>query len=140
MSDQVELSLGGEVTEIGEVFRKDPEPTREESLAREIEKAEAAEKAVHSNASEDWKSRADAALDRACRENELVVSDDVWDILDEEDLSGPHDGRAMGHVMKRGAKRGSCVATEMYRKSAREGCHGHPRTVWRSLIYEGADS
>lgn len=106
-------------------------------LFGEIAAGAEAAKVVHENTDDGWKVRADAALDRACLENPRVISDDVWEILGDDDM--PHDGRAMGQVMKRGAKRGVCAHTGTHRKSARLNCHGHPRGVWRSLTYTGPD-
>lgn len=89
---------------------------------------------------ERWKALADEALDRACRDNDLVISDHVWQIVDREwDGPMPVDGRAMSGVMMRGRMRGVCEVTELYQKSARKGCHGHPRSVWRSLVRRESD-
>ncbi len=94
-----------------------------------------------------WRALADDAAERVCRANELLVSDMVWKIVDEEfGAPMPVDGRSMSGAMTRAARRGlsevhyvpgifNGVET-MYKvtmKSARKGCHAHDRAVWRSL-------
>ena len=91
-----------------------------------------------------WKILADDAAERACRANELLISDVVWEIVDEEfDAPMPVDGRAMGQVMKRAASKGLCEIWDplpgyrVTKPSAREGCHANYLAVWRSLTWRG---
>ncbi len=101
--------------------------------------------------SDRWRALADDAAERMFQANELVVSDMVWKIVDEEfGAPMPVDGRSMSGAMTRAARRGlsevhyvpgifNGVET-MYKvtmKSARKGCHAHDRAVWRSLVWRG---
>ena len=96
-----------------------------------------------SSLADQWRTLADDAHDRVCLVNEYVVSDHVWEILSVEwDRPLPLDGRAMSAVMTRGAKRGNSElhivdGLVVQQKSAKKGCHAHPRAVWRSLIWTG---
>jgi len=98
-----------------------------------------------------WRALADDAVERVCRENELLIVDLVWEIVDAEfDAPTPLDGRAMSGIMVRASKRGlmevhyvpgmfNGVETlyKVSKASAREGCHANEVTVWRSKVWRG---
>lgn len=84
------------------------------------------------HADDEWKAQARALIERLARERPWFTSDDVW-------LAGlptPHEPRALGGVFQ--SMSGSIVEpTDRVVQSVRR--HAAKITVWRSLIYRGAE-
>lgn len=87
------------------------------------------------HAADDWKAQADAAIFRTARRLERFDADDVWE---HGGLERTRENRALGPRLTAAAKAGLIVATNEYRRSRQVQCHGMPRRVWRSLIFEDA--
>ena len=105
-------------------------PRSPEAVEAAVEAREAAIEAVDSDdADAAWKVAALEALDELGRELEDLTTDDLWHRLDELGVDPPHDGRAMGPLMRHAAKAGLVEQTDQYRPSTRR--HMTPIRVWR---------
>jgi hypothetical protein len=71
---------------------------------------------------------------RVARWQATLTSDDVWSAMP-EGLSTP-EPRALGAVMRQGARDGLIQPTESWVLSTRAVCHRRPLRVWTSRIYE----
>ena len=95
---------------------------------------------VEGHADDDWKAAAyDAVVWLAERRPEFTT-DAVWAVLARRDPdAATHERRAMGAVMRRAQADKIVQATERYHVSIRVECHGNPKRVWASLIYDDGD-
>lgn len=87
-----------------------------------------------------WTNRAFGMLEQYARTHYEFMGEDVrqW-AHDEGGLPLPPDGRAWGFVIVRGLKEGlyECVG---YRKTRIPPAHATPRAIWRSAIWQGAQT
>jgi hypothetical protein len=111
---------------------------RDDGLTLFGDDADAAVESVTSHESEPWRERALDALYRAARMNLSLTVLDLWYFCAEcmEDVL---DARAVGGIMREGARRAWIRATDQYRPSSNPAHHGRPLRVWRSLIYRYDD-
>lgn len=82
-----------------------------------------------------WNLLADEAIDRCAAMLATFDADDVWE-PEYGNLDTTFENRALGPAFQRAAKRGVIEATDQFRTSRQPQCHGMPRRVWRSLVYE----
>jgi hypothetical protein len=78
-----------------------------------------------------WGEYALDVLERVCRRNRYVHTDDLAAALEWHPVSG----NAMGAVWQRALKRGWIVRTGATRPSAQPGKHAHRYECYRSTIY-----
>lgn len=100
----------------------------EEAVARDAAIATAEEHAVP-----EWIAFARHVVEQVARANEYFISDAVW----EAGLGKPPRATALGPVMVWARREGLIAPTDRVRSSKQKGCHGMPRRVWRSLVFEG---
>lgn len=91
-------------------------------------------KRVEENAHNEWKKAAIAALEQVCRENEYFTSDDLAEKMGD---NRPREPRAFGAMILYAPRNGWAEATGRHIRSAQPSTHRSPRTVWRSLLYQG---
>ena len=101
-------------------------------------KAEAVAR-VEAHADADWLSDARDAVLRVARRQEWLTTDDVWAVLDAEEMP-PHEPRAMGAVMRQLMAAGIIQPTRDYIESQRLICHGRPLRIWRSRLVDARGS
>jgi len=102
------------------------------------EGAAAAEEAiarVEANAADEWKAAALGAARCAAERLDLFTTDDVWKLLIDRGVAGPHEPRAMGPIMRQAVSLGFCEGTDGFKRSERVSCHTRPLRVWKSLIF-----
>lgn len=99
----------------------------EEAAARDAAIATAEKHAVP-----EWIAFARHVVEQVARANEYFISDAVW----EAGLGKTTNARALGAVMTWARREGLIEPTDRVRRSAQKGCHGMPRRVWRSLVFE----
>lgn len=119
----VELELG-----------PDPDETRRVALEAERDVTINAIETVEENASDEWVEHARATVDHLARTRASFFADDVW-------LAGlpkPSEARALGSIMLWAKTERLIAPTDQFLPSAQPGCHGVPRRVWKSLVFEGA--
>lgn len=87
---------------------------------------------VDRNADERWKTYAYDVVRYLCDTQRTFSTDDVWDILDDADVT-THEPRALGAVVQRAKRDGLCRPTGNYVQSTRPECHARPVAVWESL-------
>lgn len=104
-------------------------PTREQARTGRDE----ALKQVEEHAEPEWKDVALRAVRATALVMELFTVDDVWRI---GQLDPTRENRAMGAVMRNAAAAGWIENTHTTRPSSLRS-HLAPRTVWRSLIFQG---
>lgn len=109
-----------------------PQSTPLLQLLADIEKEEAMAR-VEANADPEWLIAALDAVRQAAIAYPAFIADDIWKFLDTIPAF-THDGRALGPVMVRAAKRGYIEKTDTYLPSYRR--HKTPQRVWRSLLYQ----
>lgn len=78
----------------------------------------------------DWMERAQAAVVRVALAADPFTTDDVWAKLEEGDRN-LLEPRAMGAVMRAGARASIIEATPLWVKSERVECHHRPIRVWK---------
>lgn len=94
---------------------------RDEAMAR-----------VDRAAPEDWKEQAWATIEALAREQEYLVTDEIWHRLGWQ----PPEPRAMGPMMLKAARFGLVEKVEGgLRPGDRVINHARPQQVWRSLLY-----
>lgn len=110
----------------------DPEETRRVALTDERDATIDAVEQVEANASDLWIAQARETVEELARTRATFFADDVW-------LAGlpkPSEARALGAVMVWAKTERLIAPTADFVPSAQPGCHGVPRRVWRSLVYE----
>lgn len=85
-------------------------------------------------ANPDWIEAARAALLRVAGERAFFTAQDLWPHLEGY---GVTDNRALGPVLRWGAKNRFIAATHGHELSERPACHRRPVRVWRSLRING---
>lgn len=106
---------------LADVISIGPEQAAAEAIAR-----------ADAHADPKWKEEARSAIDWACAFYHHFTTDQVWEFLDQRDISC-HEPRALGALIRQAQAQGKIVATGEYRKSERSECHGRPVMVWRSI-------
>jgi hypothetical protein len=86
-------------------------------------------------APEEWKNAAMGALLYVARSRREFLVDDVWPHV-ATDIAPPN-ARAMGAVMRAGVRKGWIESTGRMAPTSRTTSHRGPRTLWRSLVWEG---
>jgi hypothetical protein len=102
---------------------------------RAIKLREEALRKVEQNAKARWRADALRAVEETARHHRTFIVDAPWKRLARITDYKPHEGRAMGAVMRRAASAGYIESTPDFRPSARIKSHRTPRRIWRSLIY-----
>jgi len=64
------------------------------------------------------------------------TTDDVWDHLDDAEITIPAETRSLGGAMKRAQSKGWIRPTQKVLNSERPICHCRPVRVWQSRIVE----
>jgi hypothetical protein len=80
----------------------------------------------------EWKDAALTALHVCALDRYDFTTDQVYEAMDGE---WTHERRAMGAVMRQGARAGWIEKTKDFRLTERPEGHRGPKQVWRSLIY-----
>lgn len=88
--------------------------------------------------SEDWSDRALEVLRVYCLSHPDVMSEDVRQAADAQDLPKPPELRAWGAVMLRG-KRAGFIEHAGFTRAKDPRVHSNPVGTWKSLIYRGPD-
>lgn len=88
---------------------------------------------VERNADEYWILEALRAIYSLCRIRTTFTSDAIWAILEQRNVPGPHEPKALGAVMRTAQKRKWCSPTSTYSNSVRVECHRRPLRVWEAL-------
>lgn len=91
---------------------------------------------VDAHADIEWKVKAYTIGEQIARENETMISEDIWDALTRNGFT-THEPRAMGAVMRKLNSRKVVEATDRFITSPSPLGHGRPTRVWRSLIFTG---
>lgn len=80
-----------------------------------------------------WPAMAAAAVASVARRLAVFTTDDVWEEMDGDGVTGG-DPRRMGAIMDQAARDGICTKTDDYQRSVRRECHGRSVSVWASLV------
>lgn len=89
---------------------------------------------VEAHADPAWLEMAAFGVQQLAASRDVFTTDDVWEWLDRNTPLRPHEPRAMGAVMRKGAAAGVIQASGVYEQSRREECHNRPVMVWSSLV------
>ena len=73
-----------------------------------------------------------AVIGRVRRDDGSFTTDAIWAELHRRGIPEPHDGRAMGGVVRRLVNRKHMEATGQYTPTDRPGCHKRPIAVYRA--------
>lgn len=96
------------------------ERRRDEAIAR-----------VARHAADPWQAAAYDAIHWCAVTMEDFTTDDVWERLHRQGITGPHEPRALGAVMRRAVADGMIrAADKMPRPSQRPETHRNPKRVW----------
>lgn len=94
---------------------------------------------VDENASEHFRTAAEAAVGWCAQHFASFTSDDVWARMETSGgVPETPDNRALGGVFRAAAAEGLIAATDTVRPSSRIRLHGSPRRVWRSMVFAGS--
>lgn len=78
-----------------------------------------------------WVEAALEAVYRVALRHETFTTDEVWKVL----IDKPHEGRAMGAVMRRAKAKGWIVPTSTFVATEKVSQHAQPLRQWRSAIW-----
>ena len=80
-----------------------------------------------------WKMYAEHTLEQVCRTQRFFSADDLWQAMKGSGLR-TEEPRALGAIIRNGAKRGWCIPMGNYVRSKRKPCHGRPIRIWQSIL------
>lgn len=83
-----------------------------------------------------WMSAAESAIYYLATTLDEFTTDDIWDHLDDAEVTVPVETRALGGAMRRAQANGWIKPTDRFLNSERPSCHSRPVRVWQSRIVE----
>lgn len=87
----------------------------------------------------EWKDLAERVLLKLAATQLYITTDDLWLVMNQQhpDVDTP-EHRAVGAVMKKGARNGWIIKTDRTLQSMLRVCHGRDKRVWQSLVHPDA--
>lgn len=90
---------------------------------------------VDKHAHEAWKKRCLFVIQQLCQRNVTIDADMISAELSKYPEE-THDNRAIGPMLTRAKKLGYCRPTNEFTRTTQKQCHGMPRRIWQSCIFQ----
>jgi hypothetical protein len=116
------------------LFPEWDEASHKESIRRRDEAMGRAD----DHASPTFKAAALQAIRYVALRREAMTTDPVWRVLQTWGVAMPHEPRALGPLMLSAVRYGWLRKTDRTRNSVLPDCHGRPKAVYVSLLYQPA--